>query len=645
MKYTGFSLKASLGLIIILCTLSYPQASISISEKFTPQNTQAFLDSLVPSVMQQQHTAGYGIAIVYNNEVFLTKGYGYADIKNKKTVDPKTTLFRTASVCKVLLATALLDLRDRGLLDIHKDVNVYLRSLKVPERFGKPVTAAHLLTHTPGFDDFTIGKSSRDENTAPKLSEFVKKHLPERIVPPGEVMMYSNLGMALAAVLIEDITGKDFASYMRERLFTPLEMYHASYKTQPQFKQDVYHGYEFSKGVQKEIQFDFINDYPAGQMLTTLDEFTHFMIMQLNKGVYNGKQIIAPATIAEMQSPQFTHHKKLHGAMGYGFFIDNYEGANLIYHDGGYPGILTRMLLLPQIGLGIYSVTNSSGSYINPIVTDAFLKHFFTFTRDPDTIRYPISPLPAYDGNIDRFVGTYFLSRYSRNEITKTGVLLGMTGFDLKIWKNNKGMLMMPDLFGKPRRLIQVEPLLFRSIDDNYYIKFRQDENGRITHLFTNGTTAFDKLPYMLTTSFQGWLLLGLTFFFSFWILTVLARKLWAKVRKQEIKRSTLNTYANRLADLYMLYLLSLGIAVFVIMEPIELQIGFGYGIPWYFYLIQTIPILFALVTVLFGYRIIQAVKNKAMEFYKAVGYSLYFLICISAVWFFYVWNLLGYWF
>lgn len=646
MKHTGFSLRTALGLLFVLCIMSSitnAHSSITVSEKFTPQNAQAFLDSLAPSIMHQLNTVGYGIAIVYNNQVFLTKGYGYADLKNKKPVDPKATLFRTASVCKVLLATALLDLRDRGLIDLHKDINAYLRSFKVPARFGKPITAAHLLTHTPGFDDITIGKSSRDEKTAPKLSDFVKTHLPNRILPPGEVMMYSNLGMALAAVLIEDITGKDFAEYMRERLFTPLEMYRASYKIIPAFKQDIYHGYEFSNGQQKEFPFDFINDYPAGQMLTSLDEFTHFMIMQLNNGAYNGKQIIAQSTIAEMQSPQFTHHKNLHGAMGYGFFMDNYEGAKLIYHDGGYPGILTRMMMLPQIGLGIYSVTNSTGSPINAIVTDAFLKHFFTFQKEKDSTQYPLKQLPPYDGNVDKFTGTYTLSRYPHSEITKTGVLLGLTGFDMKIWKNEQDMLMMPDLFGKPRRLIQVEPLLFRSIDDNYYIKFRQDEKGNITHLFTDGTTAFEKTPHLLTQSFQSWLMLGITLFFAFYAMTGLIRFLTAKIRKIKKERSDLYKLSNRLANTYLLYILAMGVAILVIMDPFEVQIGFGYGMPWYLYIIQIIPIVFCLFTVMLGYQIIKAVKNKAVKVYAAAGYTLYFLLSIAAVWFFSVWNLLGY--
>ena len=104
-------------------------------------------------------------------------------------------------------------------------------------------------------------------------------------------------------------------------------------------------------GKQIEFPFDFLNDYPAGQMLTTVNEFSNFMIMQLQKGRFNGKQIVDNALMEEMQSVQFTHHPKLTLAFGYGFMIEEYSGTKLLSHGGGYPGILTLMRLFPELHL------------------------------------------------------------------------------------------------------------------------------------------------------------------------------------------------------------------------------------------------------------------------------------------------------
>ena len=321
---------------------AYSQTNTAAAPSLTKDNIETFLDSIITSLMKEQNVPGCGIAIVKDTSILFSKGYGYADLENKKPFDPDKTLFRTASVCKVVVATVLMQLKEKNLIDLNADINKYLKKFKIKDKFGKPITAANLLTHTPGFDDFYIGKSSRSEKDAMPLGEFLKKHLPERIVPPGEVFIYSNLGMALAAFLVEEITGKDFEQYAIENLFLPLDMNKSSFRVKEKYRDDIYKGYVYLNGKQNEFPFDFINDYPAGQMLTTINEFSNFMIMHLNEGLFNGKQILDSLYVDEMQSVRFTHHPKLHSAFGYGFFIDEVNGTKLLSHNGGYPGILNK---------------------------------------------------------------------------------------------------------------------------------------------------------------------------------------------------------------------------------------------------------------------------------------------------------------
>ena len=118
------------------------------------------LDSLVIPGLGKYHIPGMVISIVHGSNVVLAKGYGYADLERKVLFDPDSTVIRIASVSKLFTGTAVLQLVDRGLLDMHRDINTYLARFKIEIWPGMPITLDHLLTHTAGFDDRSIGKSA-----------------------------------------------------------------------------------------------------------------------------------------------------------------------------------------------------------------------------------------------------------------------------------------------------------------------------------------------------------------------------------------------------------------------------------------------------------------------------------------------------
>ncbi len=631
--------------LIYLSTINsiYSQTNSDTTVSLTKDNIESFLDSIITSLMKEQNVPGCGIAIVKDTSILFSKGYGYSDLQNKKSFDPDKTIFRTASVCKVVVATVLMQLKEKKIIDFNADINKYLKKFKIKDKFGKPITAANLLTHTPGFDDFYIGKSARTEKEAMPLGDFLKEHMPERIVPPGEVSMYSNMGMALAAFLVEEITGKDFEQYAIENLFLPLDMEKSSFRVKEKYKDDIYRGYVYLNGKQNEFPFDFINDYPAGQMLTTINEFSNFMIMHLNNGIFKGRKIVDSLFIDEMHLVQFTHHPKLHSVMGYGFFIDEVNGTKLLSHNGGYPGILTRMLISPELKLAMFIAMNGYNSNFNAIVTDAVMNKFFPYQAPESKTKYPLTDLPEYDKNVDKFVGNYRFTRYSRNEIAKIGLLMGMIGAELPIWKNDDGMLMMFDLNNKARRLIQVEPLLFQSIDDDYYIKFREDENGNITHLFTDGITSLEKTPFFYTINFQRIVFAVLTIVFVLISLGGLVRSVINKVKKAENKKSNMFKLAEKISNTYLIYLLLFGLAMNVFLNPLEQMVGFPYGMPWYFYLFQVMPFVFIVLTVLLVVKFFSEIRNNPKLKFSIVFNALFMIVCFTAIWFMNTWNLIGF--
>ncbi len=224
-----------------------------------PEAVAAFLDSLFQKKMKELHVPGAVFVLVRDGGIFFSKGYGYADLEKQIPVDPDRTLFRIASVSKVVTGAAVMQLAGRGLLDMNKDVNEYLTRFKLDNNFKQPVTMAHLLTHTGGFDDNYIGKVGRTPEEQAPLGEFLAERMPKRVMTPGEVYSYSNHSNALAGYLVEAIAKKDFAEYAEENIFRPLEMNHSSFRLPEHLAPDLSKGYIFENGKFREFPFDYLN--------------------------------------------------------------------------------------------------------------------------------------------------------------------------------------------------------------------------------------------------------------------------------------------------------------------------------------------------------------------------------------------------
>src|SRR4029078_5035279 len=113
---------------------------------------EAFLDGLVPLQLKANDIAGATVAVVKNGEVFFARGYGDADVKQKRPVSAQETLFRPGSISKLFTWTAIMQLFEQGKLDLDRDVNEEL-DFKIPDAFGKPITLKNIMTHTPGFEE------------------------------------------------------------------------------------------------------------------------------------------------------------------------------------------------------------------------------------------------------------------------------------------------------------------------------------------------------------------------------------------------------------------------------------------------------------------------------------------------------------
>jgi len=659
-KSTTFLLAAVITAVLLSASWSSPlhagntkapstaQTAKPASLKLDSATLAHLLDSLIVSGLEKYHIPGMVIAIVHDSDIVLAKGYGYADVERKIPFDPESTVIRIASVSKLFTGTAVLQLAERGAFDMHQDINTYLTRFKVENFHGKPITLHHLLTHSAGFDDRSIGMSAWTQESQIPLGDFLATRLPQVICPPGEVYMYSNFSNALAGFVVEEVAHEDYAAYVRQNILEPLGMRKSDYRLRPDLQPLLAQCYSHEGAGFRHQPFDFINDYPGGQMLSTGRDMAKFMIAHLQLGRYAGKRILSEESAAAMHSVQFTHRKELEHPVGYSFGIVPARSQTVLMHDGGYTGVGSRLCLSPENKIGFFVACNiMDGSLLNE-VSRALLDRIIPAPL-PDSTKYPLTTLPQHDKDITEFAGTYRLSRYVHNDFTKAGVLIGMSGPEMSIGKNDEGMILMNTFYGKPRRMIQIQPGLFQSIDDKYMCAFRRDESGKITHLFTNGNTAFEKIPWYETASFQRSLLAICLLFFVF---VSIVLPIIQKIRKAR-KPSGLNVdpvrwFAQKTAAAFLLYLLAAGIVIAFVIPQEELMLGFAHGMHWTMYVVQTIALLGILfVAGLLWSLFRQFTKRPDAQAGGQARSSWLGLVTavagVAFVWFLWYWNLIGY--
>ena len=214
-------------LLLLLAACAKPSGGVAQGgRQIDTAGLVGLVDSTMAKGMAREGIPGAALILVQGGRVVLAKGYGQADVAAGRAWSAERTVFPIASITKLFTATAVMQLADRGLIDLHADVNRYLKSVRVPATYPEPVTTAHLLSHTAGFDELP-GRRVRRASELMPLHRFLARRL-IRIHPPGEMTSYSSYGMALAGLLVEDVSGMSYSDYLRQHLFQPLAMTRSS---------------------------------------------------------------------------------------------------------------------------------------------------------------------------------------------------------------------------------------------------------------------------------------------------------------------------------------------------------------------------------------------------------------------------------
>ncbi len=315
------------------------------------------LSRFTETEMDNKGLTALSIVLVDDQEVVWARGFGMADPENKVPATANT-VYRVGSVSKLFTDIAVMQLVERGDIDLDAPVGRYLPDFAPENPFDKDITLRQLMSHRAGLvREPPVGNYF--DPTEPSLGETVASLNQTALVyEPEEQIKYSNAGIAVVGYVLEQTKNEPFADVLQETVLQPLGMGASRFELAPDIDRALAKATMWTyDGRQFEAPGFQLGMAPAGSMYSTVSDLGRFM-----KAIFRGgKGILENETLEAMYEPQYAEEGATQG-YGLGFAVSELEGRRLIRHGGAIYGFATELAFLPDEKLGVAAVTTMDGA-------------------------------------------------------------------------------------------------------------------------------------------------------------------------------------------------------------------------------------------------------------------------------------------
>lgn len=320
------------------------------------QSKEVALDKYFSALSKNKHFNG-NILVAEKGKIVYQKSFGYADFKNKR-LNTANSQFTICSITKTFVATAILQLQDKGKLNVTDNVVKYLPEFPYPN-----ITITHLLTHTSGlraYDDFFDSLRLTHPDTvftnADMLPRYANLKLP-LLFQPGESVQYDNINFMFASIIIEKITGLTFADYVSKNIFKPVGMtntfipktsfYHWTTSERKLLSLLYFHPHFYSDNLVKADTIGYISKYwhsykigGEGEIISTETD-----LLKYDQALYNGK-LVSNKSLKEAYTPYKLNNGQYNAyyfGLGWMVYPDSTLGK-IVRYSGGAIGLKSHIL-------------------------------------------------------------------------------------------------------------------------------------------------------------------------------------------------------------------------------------------------------------------------------------------------------------
>jgi CubicO group peptidase (beta-lactamase class C family) len=326
------------------------------------------IDDYANTVLNTWGGPGMAIAVVKDDKVVMARGYGVRELGKPDKVD-ENTLFAIASNAKAFTTAGLAILVDEGKINWNDKVNKYLPEFQMYDPWvTNELTVRDIVSHRVGLDTF-----SGDllwYTTTISTDDMLRR---VRYLKPVSSFRtrygYQNLMYVAAGRIIEKVSGKPWAEFIRERILTPLGMTRTTTSITA-LKDNYAMPHNESGGKLRVLQLQNFDNTPGAVGLnSSVSDLTKWIRTQLGRGTFEGKKIFSeaqswqmwqPNTLQPISEPASKNNPTRHfNAYGMGWGMYDYYGRKIINHSGGLDGMLSYTVLIPEEKVGFVILTNN----------------------------------------------------------------------------------------------------------------------------------------------------------------------------------------------------------------------------------------------------------------------------------------------
>lgn len=349
--------------LLTLLVLLFTTPLLAAEPPIIPPRDDAELQQRLGDLLTSHSIAGMGAVITDRSGPRWIAGIGKANVATSADATPDT-LFRVGSISKMFVGLAALKLVSEGKLRLDATVRDLAPEVKFDNRWEStdPVRVVHLLEHTTGWDDLTLKEWAHDDPKPATLQEALDVDPKSRTSRwrPGTRYAYTSAGPAVAAYIMEEITGKTFEAYVAETFFKPLRMPTASFLLTPETDKLLTRLYR-DDGRTEYPYFHFLMR-PSGSLNASPREMSNFLMFLLNRGRLGDTRILDDTALDRMETPTTDLGAQAGLRIGYGL----HNGSTLVLddafvwhgHNGGLPGTRADLEYMPDAGVGYFFAIN-----------------------------------------------------------------------------------------------------------------------------------------------------------------------------------------------------------------------------------------------------------------------------------------------
>lgn len=341
-------IRAKACVIILLALLSFVPAFGQSPGRLTVEQIKK-IDAVISAAMARQSIPGFSAAVVLDNQVVWSRGYGLAEMENSVPATSQTA-YRIASVSKPITAVAAMQLFEKGKLDLDAPIQRYCPAY--PEKPWK-ITTRQLIGHLSGIRHYKADENFNSTRHYTSVTESLDAFKNDALLQePGTKFTYTTYGFVVLGCVVEGASGMRYEDYAREFIFRPAGMEHTRVDDVYAIIPNRARGYARQKSgqVRNADLADTSNKIPGGGLVSTAEDIVRFA-RALHTGV-----LLKRETFQQMLSPMKTRDGQ--DSPYFGWFIRERGGERMLTHGGSQQGTSTQLVMMPGKGFALALMAN-----------------------------------------------------------------------------------------------------------------------------------------------------------------------------------------------------------------------------------------------------------------------------------------------